>query len=198
MGRRFTQPDAATDSRRDAAEDSCCGVARPEQSCETSSIDSDAIIALPSNQEPANSVSQVGKPVDVQALRGKRRILIVDDELTIADTLVLIFRTQHYEVEVAYSAERAIELLAMWRPDLAILDVILPEMNGIDLAIVIKANYPGCHVILFSGHANTALLLEEAGKKGYQFEVLPKPVHPNIMLERAADLLNGPQEPLYD
>lgn len=130
--------------------------------------------------------------------RNNRRILIVDDERAIADTLALIFKTQHYEARVAYSAERAIETLAEWRPDLAILDVILPQMNGIDLAIVIKANYSSCHVLLFSGHANTALLLEEAGRKGYQFEVLAKPVHPNVMLERASDLLGASEEPLYD
>lgn len=131
-------------------------------------------------------------------LKGRRRILIVDDEVAIADTLGLIFRVQHYEVQVAYSAERAIEIIAEWRPDLAILDVILPEMNGIDLAIVTKANYPACHVLLFSGHANTTMLLEEAGKKGHQFEVLAKPVHPTVMLQRATDLLDGPEEPVYD
>lgn len=130
--------------------------------------------------------------------KNARRILIVDDEKAIADTLALIFRTQHYEARVAYSAERAIETLAEWRPDLAVLDVILPQMNGIDLAIVIKANYSACHVLLFSGHANTALLLEEAGRKGHQFEVLAKPVHPNVMLERASALLEGSGEPLYD
>ncbi|HXS77992.1 MAG TPA: response regulator [Terracidiphilus sp.] len=127
-----------------------------------------------------------------------RRVLIVDDEMAIADTLALIFKTQHYEVRTAYSAERAIEILAEWQPDLSVLDVILPEMNGIDLAIVIKANYSGCHVLLFSGHANTAMLLEEAGRKGYQFEVLAKPVHPNLMLERASALLAASEEPLYD
>jgi len=127
-----------------------------------------------------------------------RRILIVDDEMAIADTLALIFKTQHYESRVAYSAERAIEILAEWRPDLAILDVILPSMNGIDLAIVIKANYAACHVLLFSGHANTAMLLEEAGKKGHQFEVLAKPVHPTLMLERASALLGSGEETLYD
>jgi CheY-like chemotaxis protein len=89
-------------------------------------------------------------------------------------------------------------VIAEWRPDLAILDVMLPKMNGIDLAIVIKANYPGCHVLLFSGHANTAMLLEEAGRKGYQFEVLAKPVHPSLMLERASCLLAAPDEPVYD
>lgn len=130
--------------------------------------------------------------------KSRRRILIVDDEIAIADTLALIFTLQHYEVRTAYSAEGAAEILAEWRPDLAILDVILPEMNGIDLAIVIKANYSTCHVLLFSGHANTAMLLEEAGNKGHQFEVLAKPVHPNIMIERASALLSAGEEPMYD
>ena len=134
----------------------------------------------------------------MQIPKANRRILIVDDEMAIADTLALIFKSQHYDARTAYSAERAIEILAEWRPDLAVLDVILPEMNGIDLAIVVKANYPVCHVLLFSGHANTAMLLEEAGKKGHQFEVLAKPVHPNVMLERASALLGESGEPLYD
>ena len=131
-------------------------------------------------------------------LKNHRRILIIDDEKPIADTLALIFRVQHYDARAVYSAESGIELLAEWRPDLAILDVILPEMSGIDFAIVIKENYPACHVLLFSGHANTTMLLEEAGRKGHQFEVLAKPVHPNVMLERASALLGGNEDPLYD
>jgi len=130
--------------------------------------------------------------------KSNRRVLVIDDERAIADTLSLIFRTQHYESRAAYTAEQAIEVLAEWRPDLAILDVVLPHMNGIELAIVIKANYPNCHVLLFSGNANTAMLLEEAGRKGYQFEVLAKPVHPNLMLEKASALLGSREEPLYD
>ena len=128
----------------------------------------------------------------------KRRILIVDDEISICETLALIFRMQHYEVRMAYSAESAIETLAEWRPDLVILDVMLPGMNGIDLAIVVKANYTSCQVILFSGHANTARLLEEAGSKGHQFEVLSKPVHPSVMLERASALLSSLDDAVFD
>jgi DNA-binding NtrC family response regulator len=74
----------------------------------------------------------------------------------------------------------------------------LPEMNGIELAIVIKANHPRCHVLLFSGHANTGMLLEEAGRKGHQFEILAKPVQPEVMLERASALLSGPDESIYN
>ena len=136
----------------------------------------------------------MGYPVQKTA----RRILIVDDETAIADTLSLIFQMQRYEVRVAYTAERAIELIAEWVPELAVLDVMLPAMNGIDLALVIKANHAKCHVILFSGHANTATLLEEAGRKGHQFEILAKPVQPEFMLERASALLSAPDESIYN
>jgi len=164
---------------------------------ETSQDDFDSFQAGTSNREvvEASHLKQAGR---VSMQKSTRRILIVDDEIAVADTLALIFKTQHYEARVAYSAERAIEILAEWRPDLAIVDVILPEMNGIDFAIVIKANYPACHVLLFSGHANTTMLLEEAGRKGHQFEVLAKPVHPNLMLERASALLGSNEETLYD
>lgn len=184
---------------RDITEREENGLVHPRHECETPHYDFDSFLSGTSNQRPVFKASQPGKRPGMPIQKTSRRILIVDDEVAIADTLALIFRTQHcYEVRVAYSAERAVEIISEWRPDLAIVDVILPEMNGIDLAIVVKANYRSCHVLLFSGHANTAMLLEEAGKRGHQFEVLAKPVHPNLMLERASALLTGPDEPAYD
>lgn len=118
-----------------------------------------------------------------------RGILIVDDEQNIADTLALIFSKNGYEVRVAYSAEDAIVLIAEWQPELAILDVMLPRMNGIDLAIVLRQNYPCCRTLLFSGHHSTQDLLEEASKKGHVFDILAKPVHPAYMLDTVSDLL---------
>lgn len=198
MGSRVTQPGSAVGEGEKFAEGDSSRAEGSKQSRSTSPNNSDSKLPGPSNLEHANRASQGEKSVGMPSIKAKRRILIVDDETAIADTLALIFRTQRYEVRVAYSGESAIEVIAEWRPDLAIIDVILPEMNGIDLAIVTKCNYPGCHVLLFSGHANTTMLLEEASRKGHQFEVLAKPVHPTVMLERAADLLNGPEEPAYD
>ena len=160
--------------------------------------DSGSLVSSPSNLEPVLPASELINVTSMAIQRFSRKILIVDDEVAISDTLALIFRTQHYDVRVAYSAEHAIEVIAEWRPDLAILDVMLPEMNGIDLAIVVKSNHPCCHVLLFSGHSNTTVLLEEAGRRGHQFEVLAKPVHPNLMLERASMLLASSGEPVYD
>ena len=125
----------------------------------------------------------------MQALASGSKILIVDDEVPIADSLAMIFASRRYDVRVAYSAESAIEVISLWQPDLAILDVILPGMNGIDLAIATRVNYPSCRIILFSGNANTGQLLEQAAKKGYSFDVLAKPIHPDIMLEAATSML---------
>ena len=124
-----------------------------------------------------------------KALIGSK-VLIVDDEVPIADSLAMIFASHRFDVRVAYSAESAIEIISLWQPDLAILDVILPGMNGIDLAIATRENYLSCRIILFSGNADTSSLLEEAAKKGYSFDVLAKPVHPDLMLEAASSLLS--------
>jgi len=111
------------------------------------------------------------------------KLLIVDDEPMVSDSLALLFSTRGYETRVAYSAERAIEIIAEWQPDLAIIDVILPQMNGIDLAIALKANYPLCRSVLFSGQPFTSEILEEMTKKGHTFEVLAKPMDPAFLLE---------------
>jgi len=118
-------------------------------------------------------------------------VLIVDDDQAIADTLAVIFRMHGYDARVAYSAEAAIESIASCVPDLALLDVNLPGMNGIDLAIVLKDNHPECHLLLVSGHASTQGLLAEAAKKGHIFDILTKPIHPTLILERVKGLLGS-------
>ncbi|MFZ0747100.1 MAG: response regulator [Terracidiphilus sp.] len=128
-------------------------------------------------------------------IAGSHKVLIIDDDAGIADTLALIFSTHNYAARVAYSAEDAIELIAKWPPDVAIVDVMLPHMNGIDLAIVLNANYPRCRTLLFSGQPDTSRLVEEALRKGHKFEILAKPLPPTFLLETVAELL-GPSEEL--
>jgi CheY-like chemotaxis protein len=119
-----------------------------------------------------------------------RRVLIVDDERVITETLVAIFAQCGYEAKGVYSAEEALILLNDWHPELAIIDVMLPAMNGIDLAIRIRAKWPECQISLFSGQAATGDLLNDALNKGHTFNILAKPVHPSEMLGMAGRLLS--------
>jgi DNA-binding NtrC family response regulator len=127
-----------------------------------------------------------------------RKILVLDDEVAIADTLAAILRTRGYAIEVAYSAEAAIEIIANWAPDVAIVDVMLPLMNGIDFSIVLKENHPGCKVVLFSGQPDTTTLLAEAARQGHYFDILAKPLHPAFILDKVESLLTANQRPLND
>lgn len=117
---------------------------------------------------------------------GPKRILIVDDEKTIADSLAKIFSMAGYDARPVYSAEAARELLREWTPDLAIIDVYLPRMNGIDLAILLKAECPECRLILFSGRTESGSMVEAAAPLGFGFEILAKPVHPTELLDWAS------------
>jgi CheY-like chemotaxis protein len=124
-----------------------------------------------------------------------RKVLIVDDERLIADTLVIIFQNAGYQARAAYSAEEAAEIFASWFPDFALIDVILPGMNGINFAILLKEQFPDCKVSLFSGQAETNDLLKEANAQGHSLQILAKPVAPAELLSIAAKELQLPLPP---
>lgn len=112
----------------------------------------------------------------------KPKVLVVDDEKVIADTLVIILNRNGFEATAAYSGESAVELAQSLQPEMIISDVIMNDMNGIDAAIQIRSMLPSCKVLLFSGQAATADLLERARLQGHEFEILAKPVHPQDLL----------------
>lgn len=114
---------------------------------------------------------------------GILKVLIADDERIIANTLALILNTSGYEAKAVYSGEKAVEVAHEMIPDVLICDVILGGISGIDVAVHITKNLPGCKVILFSGQAATADLLERAEAEGHHFEILAKPIHPKVLLE---------------
>lgn len=125
-------------------------------------------------------------------LPGGGSILVLDDDEHVAETLQMILLARGYRVRVAHSAEEAIETIADWEPDLAIVDVMLPRMNGIQFAEVLRSNYPNCQLVLVSGHPGTSDLLDAARKNGQPlFDILAKPLHPTHILEIVAGLLPG-------
>src|ERR1700691_1954469 len=115
----------------------------------------------------------------------EKRVLIFDDELPIANTTKTIFSMSGYSARAAYSAEEALPVIAEWKPHLVILDVRLHGMNGIDLGIRVRAEFPHSNVLLFTGDGSVGELLESARQQGYQFEVLAKPVPPKDFLNLA-------------
>lgn len=117
-----------------------------------------------------------------------KRILIVDDEKNIADTLAMVFKIKGHEAMAAYSAESAVETIETFEPDIVLSDVMMGKMTGVDLAIYLSKARPDVKVVLFSGQAATADLLREASRKGHEFRLLAKPIHPQKLLDDISSL----------
>jgi len=117
-------------------------------------------------------------------LAKKPRVLVVDDEQVIADTLARILDLNGFEASAVYTGMAAVESARSIEPDLIISDVIMPDMNGIEAAISIRNFLPGCKILLFSGQAATADLLETARAQGHEFEIIAKPIHPSDLLAK--------------
>lgn len=121
----------------------------------------------------------------------QRRIVVIDDERMIADTLALILRSKGYAAEVAYDGLSGLATCADFHPHLVISDVVMPGMSGIEVAIELRRKAPDCTILLYSGQAATAQMMEDARSRGHEFELLAKPVHPVQLLEKVKSLIGN-------
>ena len=87
----------------------------------------------------------------------KLRILVVDDEPAVGDTVKMLLRIDGHEVETTNSSQEALGLFESGRFDLIFTDFAMPGMNGHQLAAAIKAGAPEQPIVMITGHAGTLL-----------------------------------------
>ena len=107
------------------------------------------------------------------------RIFVVDDEPVIASSLAATLRMNGFSARFFSSPLEALAAARSESPDLVISDVAMRGVSGVDLAIQMRAQYPNCNILFFSGQAGTLDLLEGARAQGYDFRLLAKPVFPS-------------------
>jgi CheY-like chemotaxis protein len=111
-----------------------------------------------------------------------RLVFVVDDEQLIADTLVSILREAGYAALAVYDAESALELAELTPPQLVLTDVLMPRMNGVELATRLYDSIPDCRILLLSSIPPDNEQLARARRAGYDLPLLTKPVPPSELL----------------
>ena len=111
------------------------------------------------------------------------RVLVVDDERLIADTCAEILEAAGFHTQTAYDGWAALKMVAEFQPDYLLTDVLMPRMNGVELAIYVSKMLPNTRILLFSGQAGISEILLQGHEQGYEFELLAKPLHPIKLIE---------------
>ena len=123
-----------------------------------------------------------GGPTETQPAR--RKVLVVDDQKLIADTMTEILDAAGFHVMAAYDGWSALDIARRFHPDCLLSDVLMPRMNGVELAIAIQRMLPAARIILFSGQAGISEVLLAGKEQGFEFELIAKPIHPLKLIER--------------
>jgi DNA-binding NtrC family response regulator len=119
----------------------------------------------------------MGKPTN-----SRPRVFVVDDELDIAKMLAVILQMNLFDAIPYSDSEVALQAAKDLPPDYLISDIVMPKLNGIDLAIAIQIVVPTCKVLLFSGQVGAPELIKIARETGHSFELVQKPIHPAKMV----------------
>lgn len=143
----------------------------------------------------------------------KGKILIVDDETELRELLVTVLEEQ-YDVSQAETAAELQKNFFQSAPDVVLLDVQLPDANGLDLLPLVKKSWPETEVIVLTGHGTVAMAVEAGRRGAYNF--LSKPFETeklladvkcaierkeqnaeNNTLRRALETMSGSASPIF-
>ncbi len=121
-----------------------------------------------------------------------KKVLIVDDEDRVVQSIAGVLEDEGFQVATARSGEEAIEVFTRENPDVTLLDIWMPGMDGIEILKRLKWISPDCQVIMISGHAtiSTAMTAVKLGA----FDFLEKPLSLDILtstIYRAIDRSYG-------
>ena len=120
----------------------------------------------------------------------KTKVLVVDDDRLVADTLNLVFLANGYDSEATYSAAEGLRRARSFGPQLMLCDVTMPEETGLQLADKMSCELPDVRMLMFTAYAsNIAKVDAHSNRTGRRLRLLNKPCRPEELLREASALL---------
>jgi CheY-like chemotaxis protein len=142
--------------------------------------------------EPVVAVPAMEHKAAVGPLAGSETILLVEDEEAVRMLATLVLKRYGYNVLAAPGPEEAIRLAAEHSIDLLVTDVVMPKMNGKELAATLRSDLPSLRVVFMSGYTGDAVAVH-ASTKNTSF--LPKPFSPTALAAIVRQVLDAAVPP---
>lgn len=119
-----------------------------------------------------------------------KRIVVADDEASIRRLIVFVLKQQNHETFEATNGEEALRLVRQEQPDLVILDVMMPGMNGFEVARTLRMEASTATTpILFCSAGGEGIMVRDAQLEGEHYTSLTKPFTPKELRERVVQIL---------
>lgn len=120
----------------------------------------------------------------------KKRILLVDDEKDLSYAVALQLEANNFEVLLAYDGQEALDKARKEKPDLIILDLMLPKIDGFKVCRMLKLDekYKNIPIILFTARAQESD--KEIGREVGADSYITKPFDPHEILSKINELLS--------
>lgn len=115
---------------------------------------------------------------------GTTRVLVIEDDIDGAEFLKVLLEHHGYAVHLALNGKQAREALETWRPELVLMDLMLPDAAGLELLKVFRDSSPEIPIIVVSGHGSIAIAVEAMERGALSF--VEKPVNPPVLLATLA------------
>lgn len=109
-------------------------------------------------------------------------VLIADDEIEFASTLVARLRLRNFRADMTNSGKATLAAIEQERPDVLVLDLKMPDLDGLEVLATLQEKYPALAVIMLTGHGSFA-----AGQRGMElgaYDYVMKPVDLNLLMEK--------------
>lgn len=123
-------------------------------------------------------------------------ILIIDDELDILEIIKYNLEKEGFDVKTASNGKEGIELAKRFRPDLILLDVMMPQMDGIEVCEILRASPGFEHVVVCFLTARNEDYSQIAGLDAGADDYIAKPVKPKVLISRLNALLRRKYNPV--
>lgn len=118
------------------------------------------------------------------------RILVVDDEPLVAETLTLVFRRHGFDAATAFNADQALVAVRQVKPDLVLCDIDMPGRDGISLMTDLTRELPECPILILTGfYPSLNRVREYVTTLRQEVSIVIKPCQPTELLRHAEDLL---------